>query len=102
MSVATNIGRFGSGREVPRVEDAALVRGRGRFVDDVSVPGQLYAVFLRSPHAHARIRAIDAAAALAVPGVVAVVTGKELADAGVGTLAGPRGVTRAGGAPAAA
>lgn len=102
MSAPSNIGRFGSGREVPRVEDAALVRGRGRFVDDVSAAGQLYAVFLRSPHAHARIRAIDTAAALAVPGVVAVVTGRELADAGVGTLAGPRGVTRAGGAPASA
>jgi carbon-monoxide dehydrogenase large subunit len=102
MSALTNVGRFGSGREVKRVEDPALVRGRGRFVDDVSVAGQLRAVFLRSPFAHARIRAIDTKAALALPGVVAVITGQELAAAGVGTLTGPRGVTRAGGAPAAA
>ncbi|MCX7902032.1 MAG: xanthine dehydrogenase family protein molybdopterin-binding subunit, partial [Burkholderiaceae bacterium] len=101
MSALQHVARFGSGREVPRVEDAALVRGRGRFVDDFSAPGQLHVVFARSLHAHARIRAIDTAAALAVPGVVAVITGAELVQAGLGTFGGPRGVTRADGQPAA-
>ena len=68
------IGRFGSGREVKRIEDAALLAGAGRFADDVSTSAQAYLVFLRSPHAHARIVSIDATAALAMPGVVAVLT----------------------------
>ena len=65
MSAVPKFGRFGSGREVKRIEDAALVRGQGRFVDDVSDAQQLHLVFLRSPWAHARIRAIDPKDALA-------------------------------------
>jgi carbon-monoxide dehydrogenase large subunit len=80
------IGRFGSGREVKRIEDAALLAGAGRFTDDVSTSAQTYLVFLRSPHAHARIVSIDAAAALAMPGVVAVLTGDDLVAAGVKPL----------------
>ena len=80
------IGRFGSGREVKRIEDAALLAGAGRFADDVSTSAQAYLVFLRSPHAHARIVSIDAAAALAMPGVVAVLTGGDLVAAGVKPL----------------
>ena len=53
-----------------RLEDARLVTGAGRYTDDVSLLGQVYAAFVRSPHAHARIRAIDARPALAVPGVL--------------------------------
>ncbi len=60
------------GRPVPRIEDPALLRGRGRFVDDLRFPGLLHASFVRSGEAHARIRGIDAAAALAAPGVRAV------------------------------
>ena len=56
-------GRFGSGKPVRRVEDADLLVGRGRFADDVSAPNQVFACFLRSPHPHARIVAIDKAAA---------------------------------------
>ncbi|MEO5843598.1 MAG: xanthine dehydrogenase family protein molybdopterin-binding subunit [Caldimonas sp.] len=77
------IARFGSGRAVHRVEDAALLAGRGRFVDNVAEPGQTVIAFQRSPHAHARIVAIDAEAARAMPGVLAVYTGAELAAAGI-------------------
>jgi carbon-monoxide dehydrogenase large subunit len=62
------------GRDVPRLEDAALIRGKGRFVDDIALPGMLHAAFVRSPHAHATIRGIDASAARAVRGVRAVLT----------------------------
>ena len=68
------------GRPLPRKEDLRLLVGGGRFSDDISLPGQAYAAFVRSPHAHARIRAIDTAAARAMPGVLAVLTGAD-ADA---------------------
>ena len=66
------------GARVTRLEDEGLLTGKGRFVDDVILPGALAASFVRSPHAHARIRAIDQAAALAVPGVIAVLTARDL------------------------
>ncbi|MBS1887641.1 MAG: xanthine dehydrogenase family protein [Actinobacteria bacterium] len=69
------------GVSVPRIEDERLLRGEGRFVDDLRLAGALEVAFLRSPHAHARIGAIDAAAALALPGVVAVIDGRETAAA---------------------
>jgi len=78
--------RFGSGRAVARVEDAALLTGRGRFVDNAPEPNQTVIAFQRSPHAHATIVAIDADAARAMPGVLAVYTGAELAAAGVKPL----------------
>jgi carbon-monoxide dehydrogenase large subunit len=56
------------GRPLPRFEDQRLVAGRGRFTDDATFDGQAYAVFVRSPHPHARIASIDAAAARALPG----------------------------------
>src|SRR5215207_8757950 len=62
------------GRRYPRVEDRALVRGAGRFVDDVNPPGLLEAAFLRSPVAHGLIRSLDTNAAQALPGVHAVYT----------------------------
>ena len=83
MTDESIIGRFGSGREVRRIEDAELLVGAGRFVDDVSLPLQAYVCFLRSPHAHARIVSIDAEAAKAMPGVITVLTGADLAVAGV-------------------
>ncbi|MFL9827564.1 xanthine dehydrogenase family protein molybdopterin-binding subunit [Rhodoplanes sp. SY1] len=70
-----------------RVEDAPLLRGAGRFVADAALPGQAYGVFVRSPHAHAVVTGIDAAAALAVPGVLGVFTADDMAAAGIGTLA---------------
>ena len=69
-----------------RREDERLVTGRGRYSDDWSMPGQLYASFKRSDRAHARIRSISLAAAEQTPGVVAIVTGKDIAEAGFRTL----------------
>src|SRR5918912_1794196 len=66
------------GARVARLEDANLLTGHGRFVDDVNLPGTLAACFVRSPHAHARIRAVHRAAALALPGVHAVLTADDL------------------------
>jgi carbon-monoxide dehydrogenase large subunit len=66
------------GERVKRVEDPRLLSGRGRFVDDVTLPHLLHAAFVRSPYAHARITGIDTSAALAVSGVVAVFTGADL------------------------
>jgi carbon-monoxide dehydrogenase large subunit len=73
------------GRPLPRFEDLRLVRGAGRYTDDVSVPQQAFAVFVRAPHAHARIVAIDTSAARAHGGVLAVLTGTDyVADGHVG------------------
>jgi carbon-monoxide dehydrogenase large subunit len=69
----------------PRVEDDALVRGLGRFVEDAPQPNQTHGVFVRSPHAHARIRSIDVTAARAAKGVATVLTHKEIEAAGVGS-----------------
>ena len=60
------------GARITRLEDPALLTGRAQFVDDVKLPGTLHAAFVRSPHAHARFRKIDGAAARAMPGVHAV------------------------------
>lgn len=68
------------GQSTPRKEDRRFVRGKGCFTDDMVFPGMLHAAFVRSPYAHARIKSIDAEAALKLPGVVAVVTGRELAE----------------------
>ncbi|HWK47653.1 MAG TPA: xanthine dehydrogenase family protein molybdopterin-binding subunit [Stellaceae bacterium] len=86
MTGESTIGRFGSGREVRRIEDAALLAGVGRFTDDISLPSQTYICFLRSPHPHARIVSIDVTGALAMPGVIAVLTGADLVAAGVKPL----------------
>ncbi|MFT3953724.1 MAG: xanthine dehydrogenase family protein molybdopterin-binding subunit [Piscinibacter sp.] len=75
--------RYGSGKDVRRIEDPALLRGEGRFTDDLAPAGQTHLVFLRSPHAHAVVKSVDKSDALAVPGVLAVFTGAELAAAGV-------------------
>jgi carbon-monoxide dehydrogenase large subunit len=93
--------RFGSGKAVRRVEDDALLKGAGRFADDVALPGQLHAQFLRSPHPHARIESIDARAAAAMPGVVAVVTGEDLVRADVKPLPNSADFRRADGSPTA-
>src|SRR5947207_3133973 len=74
------------GKALTRKEDLRLLRGAGRYSDDLSLPGQAYAVFLRSPHAHARIVAIDTAAARAMPGVLAVLTGADVAADGLNAV----------------
>src|SRR5438132_1256057 len=74
--MAVEIG--GIGQSVKRKEDARFIRGRGNYVDDVKLPGMLYLDIARSPYAHARIKSIDTSKALAIPGVLAVITGKDL------------------------
>ncbi|HLL17242.1 MAG TPA: xanthine dehydrogenase family protein molybdopterin-binding subunit [Rubrivivax sp.] len=83
MSALPDVARYGAGHTMRRVEDPALVQGQGCFTDDVSLPGQTYLAFVRSERAHARIGDIDSSAALAMPGVLRVFTGAELAAAGV-------------------
>jgi carbon-monoxide dehydrogenase large subunit len=80
------LAKFGIGQPVLRSEDPKLVRGEGRFTDDVSLPGELHAVMVRSRHAHGIIRAIHNDAALKMPGVLAVYTGADLVAAGYDTL----------------
>ncbi len=76
--------KFGLGQAVPRFEDARLLRGQGKFLDDINLPNQLYTVFLRSPHAHAHIRKVDTSVAAEAPGVVAVYTGADYNADGLG------------------
>ncbi len=78
--------KFAIGQPVPRTEDPRLLRGEGRYSDDVNLPGQVYAVMVRSRHAHGLIRGIDTDAARSMPGVLGVYTGADLAAAGYGTL----------------
>jgi carbon-monoxide dehydrogenase large subunit len=80
------MGEFGIGQSIKRFEDGRLLRGGGRFHDDVNVAGQTHAVIVRSIHAHARIRGIDTTAARQAPGVVAIFTGADLAKEPLGTM----------------
>jgi carbon-monoxide dehydrogenase large subunit len=82
----TRSAREGFGKPVLRKEDARLLVGAGCYSDDVNLPGQAYACFVRSPHAHARIGRIDTAAALATPGVIAVLTGEDAVADGMQPL----------------
>src|SRR5438034_3279773 len=78
--------RFAIGQPVPRSEDPVLLRGEGHYADDVSLPGQAYAVMVRSGYAHGVIRSIDTAAARGMPGVLGVYTAAELEAGGIGPL----------------
>ncbi|HEU5345930.1 MAG TPA: aerobic carbon-monoxide dehydrogenase large subunit [Ktedonobacterales bacterium] len=80
-TTGTTIG--GMGHRVKRKEDPRFLRGKGNYVDDIKLPGMLYMDIVRSPYAHATITRIDATKALAIPGVLAVVTGKDLDAAGL-------------------
>src|SRR5437879_5950126 len=71
------MGDFALGQPVPRFEDPRLLRGGGRYVDDMVLPRMAFGHVLRSPHAHARVRSIDTTAAKAAPGVLAVLTGAD-------------------------
>jgi aerobic carbon-monoxide dehydrogenase large subunit len=93
------MGEFGIGQGVPRFEDPRLVRGEGRYVGDIALPGMAFGAVLRSPHAHARIRTIDVAAAKAAPGVLAVLTGADWEASGFGDLPVPGGMKRRDGSP---
>ena len=68
----------GMGHSVKRKEDPSFIRGAGEYIDDVNLPGQLWLDIVRSPYAHATIKGIDSSEALKVPGVLAVITGKDL------------------------
>ncbi|MFW6191871.1 MAG: carbon monoxide dehydrogenase, partial [Gemmatimonadota bacterium] len=76
----TSVELGGMGQRVKRKEDARFIRGEGRFVDDIQLPGMLYMHLVRSPYAHARITGIDTSAAMEVPGVLTVITSEELAE----------------------
>ena len=78
--------RFGVGQSARRKEDDTLLKGGGRFQDDIALDGEVHACFVRSPHAHADITAVETAAAAAAPGVLAVYTGADVAADGLGTL----------------
>jgi carbon-monoxide dehydrogenase large subunit len=91
--------KTGIGAPLARLEDGRFLTGRGHYTDDINRPGQLYAQFVRSPHAHAKINKVDAAPALKVPGVVAVLTGADMAADGVGGLPCGWGVVGKSGVP---
>lgn len=80
------MGMEGIGARVLRKEDKRFITGKGRYTDDHNVPGQHYAAFVRSPHAHARIKGIDKSAAEGMAGVVAVLDGKQLTGDGIGNI----------------
>src|SRR5215467_8994503 len=93
------MGEFALGQSVPRFEDPRLIRGGGRYVGDIVLPGMAFGCVLRSPHAHAKIRAIDTSAAKAAPGVLAVLTGWDWQASGFGDLPVPGGFKRRDGSP---
>ena len=76
----------GIGASMRRKEDRRFLTGNGNYLDDINVGGQTYAYFVRSPHAHAKIKSIDTAPAKSLDGVVDVLTGQQLADDGIGPL----------------
>ena len=78
--------QFGIGQPVRRVEDRRFITGCGTYLDDIERARQAYAFMLRSPYAHARVRAVDTDVAVAVPGVLGVLTGEDLARDGLGTI----------------
>ena len=93
------MGEFGIGQPVRRKEDTRLLTGRGQFTDDINLEGQAAAAFVRSPHANAKILKIDASPALALPGVIAVYTGGDLIEAGMGVLVNEAAYVNRDGAP---
>src|SRR5260370_18067235 len=99
MVGAAVMGQFGIGQSIKRFEDVRLLRGEGRFHGDVNLPNQVHAVLVRSPHAHARIRAIDGDAARRASGVLAVFTGADVARDGLGTMKTTLKRTRPDGSP---
>jgi carbon-monoxide dehydrogenase large subunit len=93
------MGRYGIGQGLSREEDPRLLRGRGLFVNDVDLPNQAHAIVLRSPHAHAKINSIDASTAEALPGVLAVYTGADVAADNLGVPGMPAKWLRPDGEP---
>src|SRR5262249_10513439 len=77
---------FTVAKAVPRTEDPRLLRGGGRYIDDIQLPKMTHGYLLRSPHAHAKIRGIDVTQAKTAPGVLDIITGADYAAAGHGTM----------------
>lgn len=90
---------FGLAQSVPRTEDPRLLKGNGRFIDDVVIPFQTHCVFLRSPHAHAEIKNIDISAAVKKSGVIAILTGEDYHADGLGEIIGGSPRKRRDGSP---
>ena len=84
-----NLMKFGIGQPVPRQEDPTLLKGQGRYTDDMNLPNQAYAVMVRSQVAHGVLKGIDSEEAKAMPGVLGVWTGADLNAAGYGPLKTP-------------
>src|SRR6201986_780068 len=80
------MGVEGIGASVVRKEDRRFITGKGRYVDDIKVLGMAHAHFIRSPHAHAKVKSIDSSAAMKMPGVVGVLTGQQIVDDKIGNL----------------
>jgi carbon-monoxide dehydrogenase large subunit len=78
--------RHAVGQSMKRKEDPRFIRGAGRYIDDITLPGMLYLALVHSPYPHARIVSIDKSAALAMPGVKAVITGEDLVAANLGWI----------------
>src|SRR6201997_5116210 len=93
------MGVEGIGASVVRKEDRRFVTGKGRYVDDIKLVGMTYAHFIRSPHAHARVKGIDSSAATKMPGVIAVLTGQQIVDDKVGNLICGWAITSRDGTP---
>src|SRR4026208_1783972 len=93
------VGEFAIGQGVARFEDPRLLRGGGRYVDDIVLPRMAMGYVLRSPQAHAKSRAIDIARAIAAPGVLLVLTGADWKRSGWGDLPVPGGQKRRDGKP---
>src|SRR6516164_4785859 len=93
------MGVEGIGASVVRKEDKRFITGKGRYVDDIKLVGMTYAQFIRSPHAHAKVKSIDASAALKMPGVLAVLNGKELVEDKIGNLICGWAITSKDGSP---
>src|SRR3954463_10842441 len=85
------MGEFALGQPVPRFEDPRLLRGGGRYVDDIVLPRMAFGFVVRSPHAHAKIRSIDTTKAMAAPGVLLVLMGEDWKRSGWGDLPVPGG-----------
>ncbi len=100
MTSPVTVEKFAIGQSVRRLEDPHLVQGLGQYSDDIRLPRQAHAIVVRSTHAHARIRRIDASAALDSPGVLAVLTGADLAADGLGDLPTDASRKRRDGTPA--
>src|ERR1700757_2278581 len=95
----TEMGVEGIGASVVRKEDRRFITGKGRYVDDIKLVGMSFAHFIRSPHAHAKVKSIDSAEAMKMPGVIAVLTGQQLVDDKIGNLICGWAITSKDGSP---